>query len=64
MPGAGHLVHMPAHTYWRTGRYADAVRANQHAAHSDETAVAGMPDAGTYNFYSVAYYPHNIHFES
>lgn len=64
VPGAGHLVHMPAHTYWRTGRYADAVRANQHAAHSDETAVAGMPDAGTYNFYSVAYYPHNIHFES
>lgn len=64
VPGAGHLVHMPAHTYWRTGRYADAVRANQHAAHSDESALAGMPDAGTYNFYSVAYYPHNIHFES
>ena len=64
VPGAGHLVHMPAHTYWRTGRYADAVRANQHAAHTDESAAAGMPDAGTYNFYSVAYYPHNIHFES
>ena len=64
VPGAGHLVHMPAHTYWRTGRYADAVRANQHAAHTDETAAAGMPDPGMYNFYSVAYYPHNIHFES
>jgi tetratricopeptide (TPR) repeat protein len=64
VPGAGHLVHMPAHTYWRTGRYADAVRVNVHAAHSDETAAAGMPDPGTYNFYSVAYYPHNIHFES
>jgi len=64
VPGAGHLVHMPAHTYWRTGRYADAVRANQHAAHVDETTDGGTPDAGTYNFYSVAYYPHNIHFES
>jgi len=64
VPGAGHLVHMPAHTYWRVGRYAEAVRANQHAAHTDETAVAGMPDPGSYNFYSVAYYPHNIHFES
>ncbi len=64
VPGAGHLVHMPAHTYWRVGRYADAVRANQHAAHTDETAAAGRPDPGTYNFYSVAYYPHNIHFES
>src|SRR5262249_41518517 len=25
MPGAGHLVHMPSHIYWRVGRYADAV---------------------------------------
>ena len=64
VPGAGHLVHMPAHTYWRIGRYADAVRINMHAAHTDETAAAGMPDPGMYNFYSVAYYPHNIHFES
>jgi tetratricopeptide (TPR) repeat protein len=64
VPGAGHLVHMPAHTYWRTGRYSDAVRINQHAAHADETAAAGMPDPGMYNFYSVAYYPHNLHFEA
>jgi hypothetical protein len=26
MPGAGHLVHMPAHIYIRVGRYADAIR--------------------------------------
>jgi hypothetical protein len=25
MPGAGHLVHMPAHVYLRVGRYADAI---------------------------------------
>lgn len=64
VPGAGHLVHMPAHTYWRIGRYADAVRVNKHAAHTDETAAAGRPDPGSYNFYSLAYYPHNIHFLS
>ena len=27
-PGAGHLVHMPAHIYIRTGRFHDAVEAN------------------------------------
>ena len=31
MPGAGHLVHMPAHTYLRIGRYHDAVLANERA---------------------------------
>ena len=29
MPGAGHIVHMPAHIYLRTGRYRDASVANQ-----------------------------------
>ena len=29
VPGAGHLVHMPAHIYIRTGRYHDAVIANE-----------------------------------
>ena len=28
MPGAGHVVHMPAHVYLRIGRYEDAARAN------------------------------------
>ena len=23
MPAAGHIVHMPSHTYYRTGRYLD-----------------------------------------
>lgn len=60
VPGAGHLVHMPAHTYWRVGRYHDAAVANEHAIHTDETY---MPDRGTVTgFYPIAYYPHNIHF--
>ncbi|MCH7817383.1 MAG: hypothetical protein IIC60_12525, partial [Proteobacteria bacterium] len=32
VPGAGHLVHMPSHIYWRVGRYADASAANVLAA--------------------------------
>ncbi len=63
MPGAGHLVHMPGHIYIRVGRYADALRVNQHAVHADETFYEGgnIPKRG---FYSSSYYPHNYHFLS
>jgi len=59
MPGAGHLVHMPGHIYLRVGRYADAVEANRHAVHADETYIG---DVGPTNIYTSAYYPHNYHF--
>ena len=59
MPSAGHIVHMPAHIYLRVGRYADAIRANEHAVHADETYIA---DQRTQSYYTVAYYPHNYHF--
>lgn len=59
MPGAGHIVHMPGHIYIRVGRYADAVRANEHAVHSDETYLADQSPTGVY---PAAYYPHNYHF--
>lgn len=62
VPGAGHLMHMPAHAYWRTGRYADAYRVNITAVHSDEQIVGGKPDQGSHTLYSLLYYPHNIHF--
>jgi tetratricopeptide (TPR) repeat protein len=58
MPGAGHLVHMPAHVYLRVGRYADAVTANEHAAHADERFLADRQPQGGYPFY----YAHNLHF--
>jgi tetratricopeptide (TPR) repeat protein len=61
-PGAGHLVHMPAHIYWRVGRYADAYRINIDAHHADKHTVGGTPDQNAHTFYSLAYYPHNIHF--
>lgn len=60
MPGAGHIVHMPAHVYMRVGRYADAARANEHAAHTDEAFFERRP-ANAKGFYSF-YYAHNLHF--
>src|SRR5688572_10927258 len=59
MPGAGHMVHMPAHIYQRVGRYDDAVAANVAAAKADEDYISQCRAQG---IYPMAYYPHNIHF--
>lgn len=59
VPASGHLVHMPAHIYWRVGRYNDAVQANIQAALVDEEYIAQCNAQG---FYPALYYPHNIHF--
>jgi tetratricopeptide (TPR) repeat protein len=59
MPGAGHIVHMPAHIYIRVGRWNDAIAANQHAVHADQSYIADQKPTG---LYSLAYYPHNHHF--
>ena len=59
VPGAGHLVHMPAHIYLRVGRYADASLANELAAAADESYINQCKAQG---FYPATYYPHNIHF--
>jgi tetratricopeptide (TPR) repeat protein len=59
VPASGHLVHMPAHIYWRVGRYNDAVQANIQAASVDEEYIAQCNAQG---FYPALYYPHNIHF--
>jgi tetratricopeptide (TPR) repeat protein len=59
MPAAGHIVHMPGHIYIRVGRFNDAVEANIHAVHADETYIADQRPQG---IYPLAYYPHNYHF--
>lgn len=58
-PDAGHLVHMPAHIYWRVGRYRDAWRINEAAAASD---VAFLTWCRSLPFYAAAYLTHNLHF--
>lgn len=59
-PSASHLVHMPSHTFYRVGRYKDAMRANVNAVGLDKRynelatppgGVVGMPLHG-----------HNLHF--
>lgn len=59
-PGASHLVHMPSHTFYRVGRYRDAMTSNVNAVALDRRydglarppgGVPGMPLHG-----------HNIHF--
>jgi len=60
MPGAGHLVHMPGHIYVRVGRYMDAIRANEHAVHADETYISDQNPA--FGVYVAGYYPHNYDF--
>jgi tetratricopeptide (TPR) repeat protein len=59
MPGAGHVVHMPAHIYMRVGRFADVVSANVAAVKADEDYIAQCRAQGVY---PLGYYPHNIHF--
>ena len=50
---------MPAHIYYRIGRYNDAVLANVRAADVDEAYIEACNAQG---FYPALYYPHNIHF--
>jgi len=53
IPGASHIQHMPSHTWNRVGRWAEGVRANTLAWHSDQKAAIGE---------GFAIYPsHNLH---
>jgi tetratricopeptide (TPR) repeat protein len=59
IPGAGHIVHMPSHIYYRVGLYREALRSNLDAVAIDEKYFLG---AASDPVYKGAYYPHNIHF--
>lgn len=59
VPGSGHLVHMPSHTYIRIGRYHDGVLSNQKAVLVDSLYTEACYAKGVY---PLAYYPHNYHF--
>jgi hypothetical protein len=56
MPGAGHMVHMPSHIYYRVGRYADAAIVNVQAVAADRAYFARS------RLYRMMYYPHNLDF--
>jgi tetratricopeptide (TPR) repeat protein len=60
IPGAGHLVHMPSHIYYRVGRYLDALADNKTAAAVDEKYLTETN--APMGVYRLGYYPHNVHF--
>ena len=59
MPGAGHMVHMPSHIYYRIGRYADAAEVNVQAVAADRAYFAKSRPSPIYR---MMYYPHNLDF--
>ena len=61
VPGAGHLVHMPAHVYIRTGQYMKSAKSNADAAAVDEGYIKATGASG---LYPMMYYTHNVQFES
>jgi tetratricopeptide (TPR) repeat protein len=58
-PAAGHIVHMPAHVYIRTGDYEAAVKTNEQAASVDRAYIKAT---GVQGIYPMMYYSHNLHF--
>jgi tetratricopeptide (TPR) repeat protein len=59
VPGAGHLVHMPAHIYIRIGQYHETSLANLRAIEADNKYRARVQEK---DLYHLAYMPHNYHF--
>jgi hypothetical protein len=55
---SGHLLHMPAHIYARTGDHAGAAAANDAGAAADRRYIASEPEG----LYGMMYYSHNLHF--
>ncbi|GMW03030.1 MAG: hypothetical protein AMXMBFR84_41660 [Candidatus Hydrogenedentota bacterium] len=58
VPAAGHLVHMPSHTYARVGKYTEAVRSNEIAVSADDAFFKIGTEPGMY----YVYHGHNLHF--
>lgn len=59
VPGSGHLLHMPSHTYIRTGMYHKGTLANLNAVKVDSAYTVACHAQGVY---PLAYFPHNYHF--
>jgi tetratricopeptide (TPR) repeat protein len=59
-PAAGHLVHMPAHTYMRVGDYLAAARSTAAGANADRPYLRDSGTTGS--MYDMMYYCHNLHF--
>lgn len=58
-PASGHLVHMPAHIYIRTGDHESGAKTNVAAVRVDDAYFAMAHPQGVY---PLMYYTHNLHF--
>ena len=58
-PASGHLVHMPSHTYIRTGDHESGEKTNVAAVRVDDAYFAVAHPQGVY---PLMYYTHNLHF--
>lgn len=52
-PASAHLVHMPSHTYYRVGRFADGMRTNRRAIEVDDAMAARLGEAAPFTAISV-----------
>jgi tetratricopeptide (TPR) repeat protein len=59
-PGASHLIHMAAHTFFRVGRYEDAATINASAMRTDSDHLTETRTAGPVS--TALYYEHNLNF--
>ncbi len=57
-PASAHLVHMPSHTYYRIGRFTDAVDVNGKAIIADEAMARRLGEDPKY----YGYFDHHTHF--
>ena len=60
VPEAGHLVHMPAHIYIRTGDLESAIKCNFLAVKADQKYALEAQQTGS--IYDLMYHSHNEHF--
>ena len=58
VPGIGHMVHMPSHTYMQVGRFGDSIACNAKASQIDRDYFAKVGNQGHYH----TYHAHNNHF--
>jgi tetratricopeptide (TPR) repeat protein len=61
MPGAGHMVHMPSHIFFRIGDFQLSATVNETASEVDRKYIER---SGAKGVYPLMYYSHNLHFVS
>jgi hypothetical protein len=61
-PAASHLVHMPSHTYYWIGRYADAATSNLRAVEIGIENAKRLKLPEPDGVWTLIYHAHNVHF--